>query len=58
MLSAMECRANSKECRRMARDAAAPSITTAWADMAQTWILLAGQMDRIEDLVKWHRLGQ
>jgi hypothetical protein len=55
MISAMDCRANSQECGRLAREAATPSIRTGWTNMARTWIVLAGQIDRIEILIKERR---
>ena len=55
MLSGMECRANSTECGRKAREEATLPISTLLANMALTWKTLAGQMDRLEDLLKAHR---
>jgi hypothetical protein len=55
MLSATECRSNSKECERLAREALSPLIRTAWANMARTWIVLAKQTDHIENLLREHR---
>jgi hypothetical protein len=55
MLSAAECRSNSEECERMAREALFPLIRTAWAKMARTWGALADQTDHIENLLREHR---
>jgi hypothetical protein len=55
MLSAAECRSNSKECERLAREALSPPIKMAWADMARTWAALADKTDRIENLLREHR---
>jgi hypothetical protein len=55
MLSAAECRSNSKECERMAREALSRPIVAAWANMARTWMVLAAQTDRIEELLRERR---
>jgi hypothetical protein len=55
MLSATECRSNSIECERMAREARSSPIRTALAKMARDWIALADQTDHIEDLLREHR---
>ncbi len=55
MLSATECRSNSTECERMAREALSMPIKMAWADMARTWAALADKTDRIENLLREHR---
>jgi hypothetical protein len=55
MLSARECRSNSKECERLAREALSPPIRTAWANMARTWRSLANQTDHIENLLRERR---
>ena len=52
MLSAKECRSNSKECERLAREALSLSIKMAWANMARTWIALADQTDHVENLLR------
>jgi len=52
MLSAMQCRANSVKCVRMAREAAAPQIRAVWTNMARTWTTLAAQTDHIEKITK------
>jgi len=41
MLPAAECRSNSVECERLAREALSSPIRMAWADMARTWTVLA-----------------
>jgi hypothetical protein len=55
MLSAAECRSNSIECKRLARESLSPSIKMAWADMARTWAALAAKTDRIEELLRERR---
>jgi len=55
MLSAAECRSNSVECERLAREALSSPIRMAWADMARTWTTLADKTDRIENLLREHR---
>ena len=55
MLSATECRSNSIECERLAREASTPPVKTAWANMARTWIALGDQIDRIENFLRAHR---
>jgi hypothetical protein len=52
MLSATECRSNSIECARLAREASTPPIRSAWANMARNWIVLADQIDRIENFLR------
>jgi hypothetical protein len=51
----MECRSNSKECERLAREALFPLIRKAWTNMARTWIVLADKTDHIENLLREHR---
>jgi len=55
MLSATECRSNSKECERLAREALSRPIVAAWANMARTWLVLANQTDHIEKLLRENR---
>jgi hypothetical protein len=55
MLSAAECRSNSIECKRLAREALSLPIRMAWSNMARTWMALAAQTDRIEELLRERR---
>jgi hypothetical protein len=55
LLSAAECRSNSVECERLAREALSRQIGAAWANMARTWLALANQTDHIENLLREHR---
>ena len=55
MLSATECRSNSLECERMAREALSRPIVSAWSNMARTWLALANQTDHIEKLLRENR---